>query len=181
MFLFCCFGGGVFYFCCLGGGVGPAPTANKKKEKHAPEQQNNKHAPDPSERVYSFAVWAGGFFFFAGRVFSFFFCCLGRGVFIFPPVWAGVVFCVVLFRRGGGGCCFAVWAGDVFLLLLLFGRGTRVHSLTGLPGSSLRDPATQKTKQQKKTKKKKRVPSFNPRFLKAQPLTLNHLRTLNPT
>ena len=32
---------------------------------------------------------------------------------------------------------FAVWAGGV--LLFLFGRGTGVHSLTGLPGSALKE------------------------------------------
>ena len=47
----------------------------------------------------------------------------------------------LLFGRGAG-------------VSLLFGQGTGVHSLTGLPGSSLRDPTTKKTKQQKK----KRVP-----------------------
>ena len=59
-----------------------------------------------------------------------FFCCLGGGRVYF----------------------FDVWAGDVLLFFLLFGRGTGVHSLTGLPGSSLSDPTTKKTKQQKKKK-----------------------------
>ena len=76
-----------------------------------------------------FAVWAGACLFFSclsGG--SCFFCCLGRVHFFF-----------------------AVWAGGMFFVSL-FGRGTRVHSLTGLPGSSLRDPTTKKTKQQKKTR-----------------------------
>ena len=54
---------------------------------------------------------------------------------------------------GGGGCVgvffFAVWAG-VVCFFLLFGRATGVHSRTGLPDSSLSDPTTKKTKQQKK-------------------------------
>ena len=84
----------------------------------------------PGGVFFFFAVWAVvGFFFLLfgpGGVF-FFFCCLGGGLFFFV-VWAGVVF------------------------FLLFGRGTGVHSLTGLPGSSLSDPTTKKTKQQKKTR-----------------------------
>ena len=43
---------------------------------------------------------------------------------------------------------FAAWAEGVFFLL--FGRGTGVYSLTGVPGSSLSDPTTKKTKQPKK-------------------------------
>ena len=78
-------------------------------------------------RVYFFAVWAGGVFFFCclgGGVF--FFCCLGGGMFLF--------------------CCLG--RGRVFFLL--FARGTGVHSLTRLPGSSLSDPTTKETEQQKK-------------------------------
>ena len=63
----------------------------------------------------------------------FFFCCLGGGVFFF--------------LLSGPGACF----------FLLFGRGTGVHSLTRLPGSSLSDPTTKETEQQKKT----RVPIYN--------------------
>ena len=57
-----------------------------------------------------------------------------------------------LFLLFGPGAChffFAVWAGACFFLL--FGRGTGVHSLTGLPGLSS-DPTTKKTKQPKKKK-----------------------------
>ena len=64
-------------------------------------------------------------------MFFFGFCCLG---------WGG---------GGGGGC---LLLGQVAFLFLLFGRGTGVHSLTGLPGSSLSDPTTKKTKKQKKKK-----------------------------
>ena len=39
---------------------------------------------------------------------------------------------------------------------LLFGRGTGVHSLTRLPGSSLSDPTSKETEQQKQ--RKTRVP-----------------------
>ena len=57
----------------------------------------------------------------------FFFCCLGGGVFFF--------------------CCL----GRGRVLFLLFGRGTGVNSLTRLPGSSLSDPTTKETEQQKKS------------------------------
>ena len=110
-------------------------------------------------------------------LFGCFFCCLGRCVFYFL-LFGRFVVCLcffLLFGRGGRGggrgvcfflavwagacfhfCClgggrvyvFAVWAGGVFLFLLS-GRGTGVHSLTGLPGSSLSDPTTKKTNQQK--------------------------------
>ena len=84
---------------------------------------------------------------------------------MFFAVWAGVVF-FLLFGRVA--FFFAVWAGAFFFLFgrvsffffdcclgggrffLLFGRGTGVHSLTGLPGSSSSDPTTKKTKQQQK-------------------------------
>ena len=68
----------------------------------------------------------------------FFFCCLGGGRVFF--------FCCL---GGGRVLFFAVWAGDV-CFFLLFGRGTGVHSLTRLPGSSLSDPTPQGTEQQKK-------------------------------
>ena len=102
-------------------------------------------------------------------------CCSRRVVFIFL-LFGRVVFFFLLFGRGacfhfcclGGACLFvavysalslrfgrvflffvAVWAGDVFIFVL-FARGMGVHSLTGLPGSSLRCPTTKKTKQPKK-------------------------------
>ena len=112
------------------------------------------------ERVLFFAVWAGGVFLFlavwAGVVFlfllfgpgaCFFVCCLGRGACSF--------FCCL-----GGGfffCCL----GREHVFFLLFGRGTGVHSLTGLLGSSLSDPTTKKTKQQKTTT---RVPPISPGY-----------------
>ena len=143
-------------FCCLGGGVGPAQTAKKKNRPN----RKNKHDPDPAERVffllfgrvgmfifcclggmrvYFFAVWAGGVLFFCclGGVVLIDFFCLGGGVFFFCCLGGG---------EGGGvvGACFfsAVWA----LFFLLFGRGTGVHSLTGLPGSSLRERRPNKKK-----------------------------------
>ena len=83
------------------------------------------------------------FFLLFGRGVCSFFCCLGGGVFFF-----------LLFGRGRV-LFFAVWAGGVFFLL--FGRGTGVHSLTRLPGSSLSDPTTKETEQQKK----KLVPHYD--------------------
>ena len=95
----------------------------------------------------------------------FLFLLFGQGACLFFAVWAGV--CVLLFAVWAGGVffLFAVWAECLFFTVwaggvvfsLLFGRGTEVHSLTGLPGSSLSDPTTKKTEQQKK--KKTRVPS----------------------
>ena len=90
-----------------------------------------------------------------------FFCCLGvwaGGVFFFFAVWAGGVFFFLLFGRGacsffcclGGGVFFFLLFGPGAFFFLLFGRGTGVHSLTRLPGSSLRDPTTKETEQQKK-------------------------------
>ena len=87
----------------------------------------------------------GAFFFFLlfgrGACFFFFFLLFGRGRVLFFAVWAGACF----FLLFGPGACF----------FLLFGRGTGVHSLTRLPGSSLSDSTTKETEQQKKT----RVPS----------------------
>ena len=40
--------------------------------------------------------------------------------------------------------------GRAACFFLLFGRGTGVHSLTGLPGSSLSDPTTKKDRTAKK-------------------------------
>ena len=85
-----------------------------------------------------------------------FFCCLGGGR-LFFAVWARGVLFFLLFGRGrvffllfgrGRVLFFAVWAGGVFFFLL-FRRGTGVHSLTRLPGSSLSDPTTKETEQQK--------------------------------
>ena len=88
----------------------------------------------------------------------FIFLLFGRGACFFFAVWAGGVFLFLLFGRGRV-LFFAAWAGGVFFFLLfgpgaffflLFGRGTGVHSLTRLPGSSLSDPTTKETEQQKK-------------------------------
>ena len=92
--------------------------------------------------VLLFAVWAGG---------GFFFLLFGRGRVLFFAVWAGGVFFFLLF--GPGACFFS----------LLFGRRTGVHSLTRLPGSSLSDPTTKETEQQKKTRvppNKARIPKL---------------------
>ena len=53
---------------------------------------------------------------------------------------------VFLLLFGRFACVFfAVWAGGVFFLAVWAAD----YSLAGLPGSSLRDPTTKKTKQQK--------------------------------
>ena len=77
------------------------------------------------------------------------FCCLG-----------GVRVDFLLFGRGacyfcclGGGRVFFCCLGRGRVFFLVFGRGTGVHSLTGLPGSSLRDPTTKKTNHHKQKKK----------------------------
>ena len=102
--------------------------------------------------VIFFAVWAGGCVFFAVWAGGVCFLLFGRGACFFFAVWAGRVL-FLLFGRGRV-LFFAVWAGGVFCFLL-FGRGTGVHSLTRLPGSSLSDPTTKETEKQKT---KTRVP-----------------------
>ena len=92
----------------------------------------------PGGRVLFFAVWAGVVFFFA---------VWAGGVFFFA-VWAGGR--VLFFAVWAEACSFFCCLGRERFFFLLFGRGTGVHSLTGLPGSSLSDPTTKKTKQQKK-------------------------------
>ena len=99
----------------------------------------------------------------------FIFCCLGGGRVLFFAVWVGGGGGVggggaffFFFAVWAGACSFfAVWAGACFffcclglgrVFFLLFGRGTGVHSLTRLPGSSLSDPTTKETEQQKKTR-----------------------------
>ena len=78
------------------------------------------------------------------------FCCLGGGRVLFCCVGGGRDLFLVFgrgrvnFLRFGRGACFCfccLGGGRVFLL---FGRRTGVHSLTGLPGSSLSDPTTKK-------------------------------------
>ena len=151
-------------FCCLGGGAGPAKQQKKKTRP-------NSKTPPPPPRPFRacclfvclfvfllfgpvgvFIVFGGwSFFVVCFSFFSvwavciFFFFPFGRGACLFVAVWAGAC-CFFLFRRGGG----------VFIVLL-FGRGTGVHSLTGLPGSSSSHPTTKKTKQPTKM----RVP-YNP-------------------
>ena len=125
----------MFFFCCLGGGPGPAQTA---KKKHAPAQTAKKKTRPRPFRACCFFCCLGGWV-------CLFFCCSG-GVFFFLLFGRGRVL-FLLFGRGrvlfllfGPGACF----------FLLFGRGTGVHSLTRLPGSSLSDPTTKETEQQKK-------------------------------
>ena len=76
------------------------------------------------------------------------FCCLGGGRVLFFAVWAGAC---SFFAVWAGVCSFFLLFGPgACLFVLLFGRGTGVHSLTRLPGSSLSDPTTKETEQQKK-------------------------------
>ena len=93
-------------------------------------------------RVLFFAVCAGC------RVC---FCCLAGGgggvVLYFLAVWAGERVFFFSVWTVGAFTFYAAWAG-VVSFFSLFGQGTGVHSLTGLPGSSSSDPTTKRTKQQ---------------------------------
>ena len=140
----------MFFFLLFG--RGPRPRPNSKKKNTPPPKQQKKHAPAPSDRF-------------------FFFCCLDGWVCYFFAVWEGVVFFFLLFGRGAcsffllfgpGACSFfcCLGRGRVFFFLL-FGRGTGVHSLTRLPGSSLSDPTTKETEQQKKTRVPPRTPAVS--------------------
>ena len=164
------FGRGRVVFFAVWAGAGAPP---KQQNKHALAQTAKKKTPRPLRAflfvlfgrvgVFFFAVGAGGLFFYClggGRVF---FCGLGAGVFLFCCLGGGHFCClggghVFLCCLGRGPVCFfAVCAGGVFFL--------GVHSLTGLPGLSLRDPTTKKTKQQKK----KHTHGFQPQTLNPKP------------
>ena len=149
--LFCCLGfsGAIFFAAWAGAcffflfGQEPRPRPNSKKKK--------KTRPRPFRACF--------FLLFEWVVCSFF-CCLGGGrVFVFT-VWAGGVFFFLLFGRGRvlfllfgrGRFFFLLFGPGACFFFLLFGRGTGVHSLTRLPGSSLSDPTTKETEQQKKTR-----------------------------
>ena len=148
---------GCYFFCCLGGGGffllfgrGPRPRPNSKKKKHAPAQTAKKKTrPRPFGVCFFLAVWAGGWVYFFkifGQGACPLFCCLGGGRVLCFAVWAGAC---SFFAVWAGACSFfCLGRGRVFFLL--FGRGTGVHSLTRLPGSSLSDPTTEETEQQKK-------------------------------
>ena len=128
----------MFYCCWFGQGRGPHPNS---KKKHAPAQTAKNIKTPP----------------FLPSVLFCFFCCLGGWTCFFFAVWAGGR---VFFAVWAGACLFvcclggwrvyvfAVWAGGAFLFAVWAGTG--VHSLTGLPGSSLSNPTTKKTKQQRK-------------------------------
>ena len=141
-------------------GRGPRPRPNSKKKKRPRPNSKKNHAPAPSERVYFCCLggWVCFFFLLFGRGACCFcllfgrgpcslFCCLGGCVFFFLLFGPGACSFFCCLGRGRVSFFFAVWAGGVFFLL--FGRGTGVHSLTRLPGSSLSDPTTKETEQQK--------------------------------
>ena len=98
----------------------------------------------------------GGTIYFAARARAGghnFFCCSG-GVRVFFAFWAGrghPFFAVwtrdlLLALLFGRWCVFCCFLGGVRVFLLL-GRGTEVHSLTGLLGLASGGPATKRTKQ----------------------------------
>ena len=155
----------------LFGGGGCGSKQQKKMNTHPPLphlstaefdfQQNTPSRPNSGvwagSALFLFAIWAGSFFLF---------CCLG-GVVIFRCLGGCMfIFCCLGWGRGGGGvrvfffavwaaaCLFfgclcagrvyfyAVWAGSVFFSAVWAGTG--VHSLTGLPGTSVRSPTRKK-------------------------------------
>ena len=163
--------GRVLFFAVWAGAQAPPKQKKKKKTRPRPKQQKKTHAPAPSGHIFVLLFGRVGVFVFCclDRGACSFFCCLGGGRVLFFAVWAVVLFfllfgpgarffffffclgrgaCSFFFAVWAEACFFSVWAGGVFFLL--FGRVTGVHSLTGLPGSSLSDPTTKKTKQQKK-------------------------------
>ena len=149
VFVFCCLGGGVFLFCCLGGWAGGRVLV---------------FCCLGGGRVFCLLFGRGTCFFLLFRRWRVCFCSLGvvwaGDVFFFFAVWA---VCMIFFAVwaewrgegsvffllfGWGAFCFCCLGGVVFFVAVWAGDG--VHSLTGLPGSCLRDPTTKKTKQQKK-------------------------------
>ena len=156
----CCFfavwAGACFFFAVWAGAR--APPNQQKKTRLRAQTAKKQTRPRPFRACFLllFGRVTCAFFFFllfgrgcgggggGGRSF-FFFLLFGRCACFFFVVWAGVA-CLCFCCLAGGRFCF-----------LLFGRGTGVHSLTGLPGSSSSDPTTKKTKQQKK---KTRVPNI---------------------
>ena len=186
--LFCCLFLAFRMFCFLLFGR-PAQTA---KNKHAPAlspitpQQNLIFSKKPPVQTALFGLEARSFLLF-GRAGLFVFLLFRRVVvFVFLLFRRVVVFMFLLFGRGAS-VFFAVWAAGVFIFcclgggvfhFLLIGRATGVHSLTGLPGSSLRGPTTKKT----------RVPiaspslplqSLQPRCLASSSSTNSHPETLH--
>ena len=130
--LCCCWGfSGIYFFAVWAGAFFFAVGAGAQ----APPKQEKKTRPRPFRAWFLFAVWAAGcVYFFCWRR-TCFFCCLGGWRFcFFFAVWAGACFF----------CCLG--RGRVFLLV---GRGTGIHSLTRLPGSSRSDPTTKATERQK--------------------------------
>ena len=164
-------------FLLFGGRAGRgSKQPKKKKKKHAPApspispRQNLIFSKiHPPVQTAVFGPGARCCFLPFGRV-PFLFCCLGgeRDFLLFGRVH--VFFFAVW--AGGGVFFFAVWAaaclffgclcGGACLFLCCLGRervfvsavwaGTGVHSLTGLPGTSVRIPTRKKTNSQTKTR-----------------------------
>ena len=156
----------MFHFLLFGRGRGPRPMVASA------QTAKNITRPRPFRsfcvgcclgggRVSSFLLFGTCFFFAVWAGCVLFFCCWGGGVLVFfCCLGGGRVFSFLLFVRVA--CFFfAVWAGCVLVFCCLGGgrfffvavwAGAGVHSLTGLPGSSLSDPTRKKTKQQNKNK-----------------------------
>ena len=121
-------------FFAVWAGAGAPPQQQKKRHRTS---RKNKNTHPPLPKVFCLGGWA----------FFFFWSVWARGRVCFFAVWAGACwfFCCL-----GGGRVFLCCLGRGRVCFLLFGRGTGIHLLTGLPGSSLRDPTTKKDQTAKK-------------------------------
>ena len=119
--------------------VGPAQTAEKKKTRPRPNSKN-KHPKRPNSKKINTTLPLPhisprqNIHFQQKNTIPPKQRCLG-GVRVFLLFGPGGRVYFLLFGRAGERAC---------LFCLLFGLGTGVHSLTGLPGSSLRGPTTKK-------------------------------------
>ena len=144
MLFFLLFGRGrVVFFAVWAGAWAPPKQQKKKPQPKQPKKHTHTHTHPSLPSVFVFllfgcSVWAGGVFCFL---------LFGRRSCSFFAVWAGGVFFVLLFGRGSCSFFCCLGGGRVFFCCL---GGRREVTLTGLPGWSLKDPGTKKTKQQKK-------------------------------